>query len=189
MNTPALADDCVELQQECEEVVCMVVDVISYWCDTPEILNTVGDLPQRVYALSLETRLQLAAIVLRYSEEASEALWRDLEQRDENEDQWTFEEEQDAIGHLGRVKPGDSCTLLVDTFKRILTSLQSSHNEAELDYYEEQLYWLITYIKHFVSDFDSDEVPLAFVEIEQNPDYPLLQFMDTIVAASSVPHP
>ncbi|KAM7454095.1 hypothetical protein BLSTO_05149 [Blastocystis sp. subtype 1] len=180
VNAPALAEDCVELQQAGEEVVCTVVDIISYWCDTPETLRTLGTLPQEVYALSLRTRLQLAAVVLRYSEAASEALWRDLEQRDENEDQWTFEEEQDAIGRLGRVSPGDSCALLLEAFKEVAGALAGARSEAETDYFEEQLYWLVTFIKHFVSDFDCDEVPLAFLELEHNSDYPLLHFMDCV---------
>ena len=185
VNAPALAEDCVELQQAGEEVVCTVVDIISYWCDTPETLRTLGTLPQEVYALSLRTRLQLAAVVLRYSEAASEALWRDLEQRDENEDQWTFEEEQDAIGRLGRVSPGDSCALLLDAFKEVAGALAGARSDAETDYFEEQLYWLVTFIKHFVSDFDCDEVPLAFLELEHNSDYPLLHFMDCVVRVRS----
>lgn len=189
VNAPALAEDCVELQQACEEVICTVVDIIAYWCDAPDALRTLGALPQEVYALSLRTRLQQAAVVLRYSEAASAALWRELEQRDENEDQWTFEEEQNTIGRLGRVSPGASCALLLEAFKEIVGALQGARSEAETDYCEEQLYWLVTYIKHFVSDFDSDEVPLAFLELEQNPDYPLLRFMDCAVRQASACEP
>lgn len=189
VNAPALAEDCVELQQACEEVICTVVDIIAYWCDAPDALRTLGALPQEVYALSLRTRLQQAAVVLRYSEAASASLWRELEQRDENEDQWTFEEEQNTIGRLGRVSPGESCALLLEAFKEIVGALQGARSEAETDYCEEQLYWLVTYIKHFVSDFDSDEVPLAFLELEQNPDYPLLRFMDCAVRQASACEP
>ena len=43
----------------------------------------------------------------------------------------------------------------------------------------------MTFIKHFVSDFDCDEVPLAFLELEHNSDYPLLHFMDCVVRVRS----
>ena len=65
-------------------------------------------------------------------------------------------------------------------------ALAGARSEAETDYFEEQLYWLVTFIKHFVSDFDCDEVPLAFLELEHNSDYPLLHFMDCVVRVRSV---
>lgn len=171
-------EDCVELMRGYEEVISTAMDIISYWCDTPELCSTIHVIPKEVYALSLSSRLRISSIVLRYSDEAGEAVWKELEDRDKNEDEWTFEEEQDAIGHIGRIFPGETCDLLAQTFTSLVTSLETTRNEAEASVYQEQLYWVLVFIKHFVSDYDSDETPLAFMDINTDPNYPLLGFMD-----------
>lgn len=178
VETPEFIEDCVELMHGYEEVISTAMDIVSYWCDSPDLKATIHVIPKEIYSMSLSTRLRVSSIVLRYSDEAGESVWKELEQRDENEDEWTFEEEQDVIGHIGRLFPGETCDLLAQTFSSLVDKLGVVNNEAEASVYQEQLYWVLIYIRHFISDYDSDETPIAFMEMEGNPDYPLLQFMD-----------
>ena len=192
MESPEYLEDCVELMRGYEEVISTTMDIISFWCDSPELQNTIHVIPKEVYALCLSSRLRVCSIVLRYSDEAGEAVWKELEDRDKNEDEWTFEEEQDVIGHIGRIFPGETCDLLAQTFTNLVTSLENTQNEAEASVYQEQLYWVLVFIKHFVSDYDSDETPIAFTDINTDMNYPLLGFMDCvnalIIRVLSFPH-
>lgn len=174
-----------------EEVISTVMDILSYWCDSPELKNTLQSLPREVYSLSLSSRFNLSRLVLHYSEESNESVWKELEEKDQNEDEWTVEEEQDQIGHIGRVFPGETCNILSQVFSSLVEKLSQPLNEAELSVYQEQLYWTLVYIRHFISDYDTDEVPIAFEEMEGNANYPLLQFMDIcnqyIIQVLSIP--
>ena len=183
IQTPSLADDCVDLLQSCEEVIGEVLDIVSYWCDSDSIRPTLGDFPIQVYSICLHTRLEMSVLVLRYSsdEAGNETLWKELEQRDQNEDNWTFNEEQSTIGRVGRWYPSETCTLLVNVMNDICNQLKQCSNESLMNVLEEKLYWLIIYIDHFVSDYDSTEIPLQFEAIQSTPDYPLLSFMDVCV--------
>ena len=52
-----------------EEVISTIMDILSYWCDSPELKNTLQALPREVYSLSLSSRLNLSRLVLHYSED------------------------------------------------------------------------------------------------------------------------
>ena len=131
--------------------------------------------------------MRVATQVLRYSDTMGERLWRELEARDENEDQWSFEEEQDTVGRIGRVTAGTTCNLL-RVFEGLLDSMEHCRNEGESDLLQEQVYWVLVYVKHFISDFDCDEVPIAFTSIITDSQYPLLLFMDVWVALENHIH-
>lgn len=188
MTSPSLVEDSVDLQQGCEEVLATALEIISYWCDNQDLLSTIGDLPQHVYAASLETRMHVATQVLRYSDTMGERVWRELEARDENEDQWTFEEEQDTVGRIGRVTAGPTCEFLLRVFEGLINSMENCRNEGESDLLQEQVYWVLVYVKHFISDFDCEEIPIAFTAITSDPQYPLLLFMDVWVQIKRLVH-
>ena len=182
VTEPALLEDSIDLQQGCEEVLNTALEIISYFCDSEAILPTIGDLPHYIYIATLKTRMQVAIQVLRYSDEMGEKVWKELEARDENEDQWTFEEEQDVVGRIGRVNAGETCNYLIQTFEGLIDQMEHCQSEAESDLLQEQVYWVLVYVKHFISDFDCEEVPIAFAAIASDPQYPLLQFMDVWVS-------
>ena len=60
----------------------------------------------------------------------------------------------------------------------------------EEDAYElqEQLYWVFVAIKHFVSDFDSEELPIAFADAGGAPSPALLSFLDAVVGVAASLH-
>ena len=182
VTEPSLLEDSVDLQQGCEEVINTALEIVSYFCDSEIILPTIADLPHYVYCATLKARMQVAVQVFRYSEAAGEKAWKELEARDQNEDQWTFEEEQDVIGQIGRVNAGDTCNYLVQVFEDLIKQMEQCQSEEESDLLQEQAYWVLVYVKHFVSDFDCDEIPIAFSSLTTDPHYPLLQFMDVWVS-------
>ena len=167
----------------CEEVIGEALDIIAYWCGNESIQPTLADLPSQIYAICFHTRLESAVLVLKYSEDehGNERVWKELEQRDENEDNWTFDEEQGLIGQLGRWNPSESCNLLAGVMTDLLNQLKQQPNETLLNVLEEKLYWLLVFIDHFVADYDSTEIPLQFEAIQTTPDYPLLAFLDHCV--------
>lgn len=183
IQSPALSDFCVDLMNSCEEVIGEALDVVAYWCGNESIQPTLADLPSQIYAICFRTRLNAAVLVLKYSEDerGNAQVWKELEQRDENEDNWTFDEEQSLIGQLGRWNASESCHLLASTMTDLLEQLKQQPNEATLDVLEEKLYWLMVFVDHFVADFDSTEIPLQFEAIQSSPDYPLLAFLDLCV--------
>ena len=186
VQSPSLSDFCVDLMASCEEVIGEALDIIAYWCGNESIQPTLADLPSQIYAVCFHTRLESAVLVLKYSEDerGNAQVWKELEQRDENEDNWTFDEEQSLIGQLGRWNASESCTLLAGVMNELLTQLKQQPNESVLNVLEEKLYWLMVFIDHFVADYDSTEIPLQFEAIQSSPDYPLLAFLDLCVPLS-----
>ena len=59
--------------------------------------------------------------------------------------------------------------------------MEHCRSEEESDLLQEQAYWVLVYVKHFISDFDCDEVPMAFTSITTDSQYPLLLFLDVWV--------
>ena len=110
----------------CEEVIGEALDIIAYWCGNESIQPTLADLPSQIYAVCFRTRLESAVLVLKYSEDerGNAQVWKELEQRDENEDNWTFDEEQSLIGQLGRWNASESCNLLAGVMNELLTQLK-----------------------------------------------------------------
>ena len=113
---------------------------------------------------------------------------RDLGDTDDNEDEWAAEEEQDTIGHIGRTAPEQTATLLFHTLEQPATATLACRRGEDAYELQEQLYWVFVAIKHFVSDFDSEELPIAFADAGGAPSPALLSFLDAVVGVAASLH-
>ena len=95
---------------------------------------------------------------------------------------------EDTIGHIGRTAPEQTATLLFHTLEQLATATLACRREEDAYELQEQLYWVFVAIKHFVSDFDSEELPIAFADAAGAPSPALLSFLDAVVGVAASLH-
>lgn len=188
VTQPELVDDCVYLQDRFDEALSVGYEVVSYLGESPVFAGAVGDLTFPVYESSLKTRLQVSVRLLRLYDASETPAGRDLIDKDDNEDVWAVEEEQDTIGHIGRTAPELTANLLFNTLDQLAKATVACRCEEDAYELQEQLYWVVTSIKHFVSDFDSEELPIAFANASGVPSPAILSFLDAVVGISTHLH-
>ena len=176
------------LRDRFDEALSVGYEVVCYLGESPVFAGAVADLTFPVYESSLKSRLQVSVRLLRLYDAEETPVGRDLVDKDDNEDEWAAEEEQDTIGHIGRTAPEQTATLLFHTLEQLATATLACRREEDAYELQEQLYWVFVAIKHFVSDFDSEELPIAFADAAGAPSPALLSFLDAVVGVAASLH-